>query len=132
MNATEKKIFLFLIIFQALHSTEEYFYSLWEVFAPARAISSLVSSNLPLGFAILNSAIVLFGIWSYLVPVRRSTDNIPAIVWFWILLESANGLVHIIIAGRSQAYFPGLYTSPFLIFFSLLLLVNIAKGARTA
>ena len=40
-----------LILAQAAHSTEEYVFRLFDVFAPARFVSSLVSDNLAVGFA---------------------------------------------------------------------------------
>lgn len=130
MSAIAKKIFLLLIFSQVLHSIEEYVYSLWEVFTPARIVSSLVSTNLPLGFAILNVMIIAFGIWSFLVPVQRSSDSVPPIVWFWIVLELVNGGVHIFVAAASRAYFPGVYTAPLLLLFSITLLYSVSKSAN--
>jgi hypothetical protein len=43
-------VFLFLILTQAAHSIEEYVTRLYQVFAPARFVSSLISNNLALGF----------------------------------------------------------------------------------
>ena len=40
-------VFLFLILAQAAHSIEEYVSKLYEVFAPARFVSSLVSNVSP-------------------------------------------------------------------------------------
>lgn len=127
MSAVEKKVFLLLIFVQGLHSVEEYTFALWEVFTPAKIVSGLVSSNLPLGFAILNAAIVVFGIWSYIVPVRRSSEIVPLIAWFWIVLELVNGFVHVLMAAVTRGYFPGVYTAPFLLLFSLILLQRITK-----
>ena len=63
-------IFAFLIAAQAAHSTEEYITRLYEVFAPARFVSSLISSDLSLGFLVVNAALVGFGLWCWAVPVR--------------------------------------------------------------
>ena len=60
-----------LILAQAAHSVEEYLGRLWESFPPARAITGLISQNLEQGFVILNVALVGFGVWCFLWPVRR-------------------------------------------------------------
>ena len=46
MEHRSQLVFLFLILSQAAHSIEEYVTSLYDVFAPARFVSSLVSNNL--------------------------------------------------------------------------------------
>jgi hypothetical protein len=38
-------------------------------------------------------------------------------MWFWAVLELCNGAGHIGLALLSRAYFPGLATAPFLLFF---------------
>ena len=58
MDATAQRLFLLLIVAQALHSIEEYAFALWEVLAPARFVSGLVSENLSVGFAVANAMIV--------------------------------------------------------------------------
>ena len=132
MSSKAKILFLILILFQALHSIEEYYFSLWEVFTPARYVSNLVSSNLPIGFAVVNSAIVAFGFWSYLIPVSRSSTVVPTIVWFWVLLEFGNGVGHIWLAASAQSYFPGVITAPFLLLLSVLLAADIWKRGSAA
>jgi hypothetical protein len=74
MNATGKRIFLLLICSQALHSIEEYHFSLWEVLAPARFLSGLVSADLSVGFAVVDVTIVALGLWTYAWPVRRVAE----------------------------------------------------------
>lgn len=121
MNAASKRTFLLLIASQALHSIEEYFFSLWEFLAPARFLSGLVSANLSLGFAVINFTIVAIGVWSYAFPVRRNYRYASQIVWFWIILEFANGIGHLLFAMSSKSYFPGAYTAPLLLIFSVYL-----------
>lgn len=115
MGASSKRAFLFLIASQALHSIEEYHFSLWEVLAPARFLSGLVSSDLPFGFAVVNVALVAFGVWTYFVPVRRDLGYALPLAWFWTILEAANGIGHIAFAVASGSYFPGVYTAPLLL-----------------
>ena len=109
-----KTAFLLLIIGQLLHSLEEYRFALWEVFAPARAVSGLFSGDLPTGFAIANTAIVSFGFWCLLFPVRRSWRGARAVLWAWVVLELLNGTGHMLLGLTTQSYFPGLYTAPLL------------------
>jgi hypothetical protein len=63
-------VFLCLILSQGAHSIEEYVTKLYEVFAPARFVSSLVSQDLALGFVVVNTALVTFGLWCWAIPVR--------------------------------------------------------------
>ena len=63
-------VFLFLILAQGAHSIEEYVTRLYEVFAPARFVSSLVSHDLAVGFLVVNAVLVAFGLWCWAVPVR--------------------------------------------------------------
>jgi Protein of unknown function with HXXEE motif len=132
VNATSKRLFLLLIASQALHSIEEYYFSLWEVLAPARFLSGLVSANLSVGFAILNVTIVALGLWTYARPVRRNRSYALPLVWFWTILEMANGVGHTIFALASGSYFPGVYTAPLLLVFSGLLAVQLTRRSRAA
>jgi hypothetical protein len=132
MNATSKRIFLLLICAQALHSIEEYYFSLWEVLAPARFLSSLVSADLSTGFAVVNVTIVAFGLWTYAWPVRRNSSYATHLAWFWTILEAANGVGHLMFALASRSYFPGAYTAPLLLLFSGLLAMQLLRGRQAA
>jgi Protein of unknown function with HXXEE motif len=116
-------IFAFLIAAQAAHSTEEYVTRLYEVFAPARFVSSLVSSNLSMGFLVANVALVGFGLWCWAVPVRLDRAAATGLIWFWTLLEAGNGMGHLTLAATRGGYFPGAATAPLLLLFSGWLLV---------
>ncbi len=72
MELRSQRLFLALILTQVAHSIEEYVFRLYEVLAPARIISGLVSSNLAVGFASVNAALILFGFWCYFARVRKS------------------------------------------------------------
>jgi hypothetical protein len=108
-------VFLFLIIFQAAHSIEEYFARLYDVFAPARFVSSVISNDLSLGFLVANTALVGFGLWCWAIPVRSGWRAGPGLVWFWTLLEIGNGIGHLVLAASRGGYFPGAATAPFLL-----------------
>jgi hypothetical protein len=127
MTTNIRLAFLILVIVQALHSVEEYFNRLWEYLAPARFVSSLVSVDLPVGFAIINIGIVLLAFWCYLVPVRKSSPSARGVVLFWAILESLNGAGHILFGIDAGGYFPGLYTAPFLLICGLYLLVQVTR-----
>ena len=116
-------IFAFLIAAQAAHSTEEYVTRLYEVFAPARFVSSLISTNLSLGFLVANAALVGFGVWCWAVPVRLDRRRGHVLVWFWTLLELGNSIGHLTIAASRGGYFPGATTAPLLLLFSGWLMV---------
>ncbi len=131
MPVISKKIkiaFLVLVIVQAFHSIEEYIFKLYDVFLPAKIISTLFNSNLSVGFLIFNIALVLFGIWCYSGPVRNSR---PSAYWFlgiWIFIESINGIGHPVIAIIRGHYFPGLYTAPILLIVSIYLIVHLMSS----
>lgn len=128
MKALSRNLFLCLIVVQAAHSIEEYWFRLYDVFAPARFVSSLVSSNLAFGFSIGNVVLVLFGLWCYLARVRTRHASARSWAWFWTVLEAANGANHLILALSSSGYFPGAATAPLLLGFSLWLGVTLSQA----
>ena len=127
-----RRAFLLLTVLQALHSLEEYAGHLWEKLAPARFVSSLVSDDLPVGFAAINIGIVLLAFWCYLVPVRKSLPGARGVVLFWAILESLNGAGHILFGINAGGYFPGLYTAPLLLLCGLYLLVQVTRDPNSA
>ena len=72
MDSRSRATFLALIVAQAAHSIEEYVFRLFDVLAPARFMSGLLSSDLARGFAIANIALVLFGVWCYVARVATA------------------------------------------------------------
>jgi asparagine N-glycosylation enzyme membrane subunit Stt3 len=129
MNATTSRVFLLLICTQALHSIEEYYFSLWDVLAPARFLSGLVSTDLSFGFAVVNLTIVALGLWTYVWPVRHNLSYAVHLAWFWTILEAANGIGHLTFAVASRSYFPGVYTAPLLLVLSGLLAMQLTRRA---
>jgi len=116
-------IFLLLILSQAAHSVEEYATRLYEVFPPARFVSSLISNNHAVGFLVANLVLVMFGLWCWAVPVRSGWRAAHGLVWFWALLELVNGMSHSLLAVARKGYFPGVVTAPFLLLFAAWLVV---------
>jgi uncharacterized protein with HXXEE motif len=125
MNARIKLAFLALILAQAAHSVEEYVFRLYDVWAPARFVCSLVSNDIATGFVISNAALVLFGLGCYLVPVRIGHRSARVWVWIWIIIELINGTGHSVIALARGAYFPGVATAPLLLGLSIYLAVKV-------
>ena len=102
---------------QRAHSIEEYVTRLYQVFDPARFVSSLVSNSLALGFPVVSVALVAFGLWCWAVPVRSGWPAARGFAWFWTILELGNGLGHSGLALRQGSYFPDLITAPLLLLF---------------
>ncbi len=127
-EARSQYLFLGLILSQAAHSIEEYCFGLYEVLAPARFISRMVSSNLAFGFATVNVALVLFGLWCYLARVRKSHPSGRSWAWFWTVLEAVNGAGHLVLAASRGEYFPGAATAPLLLGFSVSLGVSLTQA----
>jgi len=122
-------VFLCLILSQAAHSIEEYATKLYEVFAPARFVSGLVSHDLAFGFLVVNAVLVMFGLWCWAVPVRSSWRVARGLGWFWTILELGNGLGHLALALSRGDYFPGAATAPLLLFFAgWLAVLQIREG----
>ena len=128
MSDNFKRTFLFLAIFQALHSIEEYFFELWKHLYPARVLSGLVSDDLPFGFAVINSVIVALIFLSYAALLRNATPSVSIVVWFWAILETLNGAGHVWFGISSGGYFPGLYTAPFLLLLGGFSLWQLTSG----
>jgi hypothetical protein len=126
MDERSRVAFLILIGAQAAHSIEEYAFRLFEVFPPARFVSGLVSSDLARGFAIINVALALFGLWCYVTQVRTGRKAARALAWFWTILELGNGTGHMLLAMSRGGYFPGVGTAPVLFGVALYLAVRLA------
>lgn len=118
MERKGQAVFLLLILAQAAHSVEEYVTKLYEVFAPARFVSSLVSANLGVGFVVFNAGLVGFGLWCWAVPVRSGWPAARGLAWFWVILELGNGIGHSVLALSKRGYFPGVATAPLLLVFA--------------
>jgi len=121
-------LFLALIGVQCLHSLEEYFTKLYNVFTPARYVSGLFATDLRLGFAGFNVALVGFGLWCYVFRVRPNHPGAAGWIWFWVLLELGNGAGHLALAVIRGPYFPGAATAPFLIALAGILAYRLTRA----
>ena len=120
-----------LIVAQLAHSIEESVGRLWESFPPARWLIGLFSSDRELTFIVLNIALVGFGLWCLLFPVRKEWPSAARIAWFWVVVETINGIVHPAWSLRQGGYTPGVLTAPLLLASALYLASQLRKRARS-
>ena len=111
MNSRIRLIFLLLIIAQAFHAVEEYFGRLWEVYAPAKFICNLISSNPRTGFLIINIFFISFSLLYWWSLALRKSKSPPEFIWLWIVLEIINIIGHISWTLYEKAYTPGIITA---------------------
>jgi hypothetical protein len=124
--------FAALVVAQAAHSIEEYLGRLWESFPPAAFLTGLISSDRERGFVVINCALVAFGVWCLLWPVRKAWSIAPAFVWFWIVLGVVNGVGHLAWSLRRGSYTPGVLTAPVLLVLALYLALQEERARRAA
>ena len=118
-----------LILTQAAHSVEEYVGRLWESFPPARLVSAAISDNLETGFLIANVALVSFGLWCWLGPIRRGWPSARPLAWAWVTLEAVNGTGHCLWAIRQGSYTPGVATAPLLLALAIYLAILLRRAS---
>jgi len=128
MSPRARNLFLLLIAAQALHSVEEYHFRLFDRLAPARFVADAVGVERPLGFAIVNTALVGFGLWCWIARVRSGCGSARAFAWFWALLECANAMAHAALAVAAGGYFPGIATAPILLGIGGWLIAELVRG----
>ena len=114
-----------LILAQAAHSIEEYAGRLWVSFPPARFVSGLISDDLARGFLVGNVALVAFGLWCWLWPVRRERRVAVQLAWAWVMIELVNGIGHPLWALRQGGYTPGVATAPVLLILAIYLALQL-------
>ena len=128
-----KTTFAALVAAQTAHSIEEYVGRLWESFPPARLLSGLISSDRELGFLILNAALVAFGCWCFLWPVRRGWPSAVGLMWAWAVIETINGVGHPLWSLRQGGYTPGVLTAPILLALALYLAYQLrSRGVEAS
>lgn len=130
LHIMTRAAFGFLVLAQAAHSMEEYVGRLWESFPPARFVSGLVSADREIGFIVLTIALVAFGAWCVLWPVRRGWPSASRLMWVWVVIETINGIVHPLWSLRQGGYTPGLLTAPILLGLATYLGYQLQAGHR--
>jgi Protein of unknown function with HXXEE motif len=126
-----KTTFLALIGVQTAHSVEEYLGRLWEVFPPARFVTGLLAEDRRVGFIVINIALFIFGVCSFIWPVRRNWPSASVIACVWIVIELINGAGHILWSLQARGYTPGVITAPLLLILALVLGWELKKEAAT-
>jgi len=126
-----KIAFLLLVLVQALHSIEEYFGKLWEVYAPAKFITGLVSSDHEKGFIIINIALFIVGLLILFALVRNYSFAVVP-VWILTVMEIINSVGHSIWAIMERDYVPGVATAPVLFILAVYLVRQLIKTTHTA
>jgi hypothetical protein len=116
-----------LVLAQLAHSIEEYFGRLWVSFPPARFLTGIISPDRRLGFLVINTALLALGVWCLLFPVRKEWPSAAKFLWFWILLETVNGIGHLAWSFREGRYTPGVLTAPLLLGTALYVAVQLRK-----
>ena len=121
MSKSVSSVFLLLVIVQALHSIEEYFGELWNVFPPAEWLTGLISNDRHIGFLVANIGIFVLGLicWYFLV---KNNPIAKAAIWFWIVIELMNGIIHPAWSIMQKSYMPGVFTSLILFLVSVYLI----------
>jgi hypothetical protein len=119
-----------LVVAQTAHSIEEYAGRLWESFPPAAFLTGLISSNRELGFLVINIALVAFGFWCLIWPVRGDWPSAKSLAWFWVVIETINGIGHPAWTLRQSAYTPGVLTAPILLVLALYLAFQLLQLPR--
>ena len=127
MDRRLSRAFLLLIAAQALHSIEEYWFRLYDLLAPARAVSDALGIHRPAGFAIANAALIGFGLWCYFARIRRNLPGARGLAWFWAVLEILNSLAHCALAVAAGGYFPGIATAPLLLAAATFLIARLVR-----
>lgn len=126
------RVFLGLACAQALHSVEEYAFRLYESFPPARFVSGLVSWDIRRGFVLINISIVALAAACYWWPVRHRWASAAPIMWFWVGLETVNGIGHPAWSIREGGYTPGLVSAIVLLCTSVVLAGALRRERGTA
>ena len=116
-----------LVVVQAAHSAEECWNRLWESFPPARFVAGLVSTDLARGFLLGNIVLVAFAAWCFFWPVRRQWTIAVPLLWFWVAIETINGVVHPLWSLREGGYTPGVATAPLLFFLAIYLAIQLRR-----
>ena len=124
-----QRTFLALVVAQAAHSFEEYLGRLYDVFPPARFVTGLISQDREWGFILVNVALVTFGFWCFLGPVRRDLPAATPLAWFWVAIELLNGVGHPLWSLGLLRYTPGVATAPALLILALYLAQQLRARA---
>ena len=125
MSSKIRSVFLVLIALQALHSTEEFIFKLYEAFPPMALLYRSAPYLARPAFIISNVLLLIIGLvclFRWVWPARRGARTV---VWIWVAAEASNAVTHAAWAVLIRGYNPGLVTGlgfvPVVIYLSWLL-----------
>lgn len=127
MNKKVSLLFILLVLVQAAHSVEEYLGKLWEVFPPAVWLTGLISEDRHFAFIVINGGLFVFGLVAWLLFVKKGHPIAVFFIWFWIVIELLNGVVHVGWSIMQGGYTPGVLTAPVLFMVAWLLMKKHIK-----
>ncbi len=127
MNKNIRITFLLIALVQGIHSVEEYYGELWDVYPPAAFICGLISNDLEKGFVILDISLFVVLMLTWLTTFRKNSSPSP-LLWLWSILEFINGVGHSVWAITERSYVPGLATAPVLLVLSIIMLKLLLKA----
>jgi hypothetical protein len=103
--------FAALLVLQALHAIEEYWFRFYDVFPPAKALGTLIPGSSQIGFVLFNALLLLIGLATFRYSFGGEPRRLHVLLWLGVAIETYNGLAHlawmILIAG----YNPGLVSA---------------------
>lgn len=111
-----------MTICQALHSIEEYIGRLWDVYPPAKFVTSLISDDNHLGFIIFNIGVFILMMVCWFFVVHKGLKWAGAVIWFWVIMELLNGAMHMAWSISDSKYEPGLIMGIFLVISAFVLM----------
>ncbi len=115
---------------QGLHSIEETYGKLWDVYPPATYLSGLVSADLKSGFIIINVSLFIVLMLTWLSTFSKAWSP-RGLLWIWIVLETINGIGHSVWAIIERSYVPGLATAPLVLFLALWLASLLLRASTS-
>jgi hypothetical protein len=66
-------------------------------------------------------ALVAFGVWCFVWPIRRDWPTATVFAWIWVTIEVVNGVGHPLWSLSMGGYTPGVGTAPVLLVIALYL-----------
>ena len=110
MTPKIRAAFLAIVVLQALHSVEEYFFRLYEVFPPIVYVYRDAPQLAKPAFIVFNVLLLVAGLVCFLRWVWPGRPGAKAVMWIWIGGEAFNATAHATWWIVTPQYNPGLVT----------------------
>jgi hypothetical protein len=118
---TTERLFLTLVVCQALHFLEEVTFGLYRWLPYFQWLESAAPGMAVVAFVAINTAFVAFGAWCYLARVKPRAPSAGVWITLWMVVEIGNGIGHPLWSLIAGAYVPGTATAPLLLVVALLM-----------